>query len=594
MEFTKLPNSVFQLRNFPNLKSKFNTTKNSMLNSARSMNFENNNSMNSTGFSFDIKKNNLKTSKINSFLFSNNNNCDEYNEEKKMKNMYNKLSLWDNEYEKKTNLQNNKILELYNKENNILESYNRENKKQTELLKKKEEVDNFIKQRISILRKLPKVKSETNIFNDNLNENKLNYDIFLKEENSISKDQKRTEFKYRKVLMDLYENILLNKLKKRRYENILDDTYHLLDNARTESNLCIDILKERIKSVEKYYEAFINDNNKTQSNESKKKNRKKTSIEILEEKIKKYNEYIIIRDDILSEIKGYKNRLEEINKQLTKIIINSKEKIKECREIAIKYKYLFVELSNEQKKYYLDILKKGSDTRNEGLSWVIKRLLELKVNLDKSMFPYYLDNEQIDYLINISKLSFERSQLKLILNTLKHRHKKNRSDSNINITNFNEKRHEDNVINYIKGNLNPNIFSNKRIEQMQKLYVKYEDSTKNIITKKLEENEIKRIVSKHKKQIHQYAINKNICDDEEDNLLHNFMKNESQKKYFDDIIQINKRIKELNEFIDTLIKKEINILDDKIKFSKLRKGEESIDDFREKVFNSLFGKRQDK
>ncbi len=591
MEFTKLPNSVFQLRNFPNLKSKFNTTKNSMLNSARSMNFENNNSMNSTGFSFDIKKNNLKTSKINSFLF--NNNYDEYNEEKKMKNMFNKLSIWDNEYEKKTNIQNNKILELYNKENNILESYNRENKKQTELLKKKEEVDNFIKQRISTLRKLPKVKSETNIFNDNINENKLNYNIFLKEENSISKDQKRTEFKYRKVLMDLYENILLNKLKKRRYENILDDTYHLLDNARTESNLCIDILKERIKSVEKYYEAFINDNNKTQSNESKKKNRKKTSIEILEEKIKKYNEYIIIRDDILSEIKGYKNRLEEINKQLTKIIFNSKEKIKECREIGIKYKYLFVELRNEQKKYYLDILKKGSDTRNEGLSWVIKRLLELKVNLDKSMFPYFLDNEQIDYLINISKLSFERSQLKLMLNTLKHRHKKNRSDGNININNFNEKRHEDNVINYIKGNLDPNIFSNKIIEQMQKLYVKYEDSTRNIITKKLEENEIKRIVLKHKKQIHQYAINKNICDDEKDNLLHNFMKNESQKKYFDDIIQLNKRIKELNEFIDTLIKKEINILDDKIKFSKLRKGEESIDDFREKVFNSLFGKRQD-
>ena len=37
----------------------------------------------------------------------------------------------------------------------------------------------------------------------------------------------------------------------------------------------------------------------------------------------------------------------------------------------------------------------------------------------------------------------------------------------------------------------------------------------------------------------------------------------------------------------------MNILDDKIKFSKLRKGEESIDDFRDKVFKSLFGKRQD-
>ena len=34
---------------------------------------------------------------------------------------------------------------------------------------------------------------------------------------------------------------------------------------------------------------------------------------------------------------------------------------------------------------------------------------------------------------------------------------------------------------------------------MQKLYVKYEESTINIITNKLEENEIKRIVLKHKK-----------------------------------------------------------------------------------------------
>jgi hypothetical protein len=61
--------------------------------------------------------------------------------------------------------------------------------------------------------------------------------------------------------MDIYENILLNKLKKRRYESILDETYHLLDTARTEYLLCIDILRERIKSVEKYYEAFINSYN---------------------------------------------------------------------------------------------------------------------------------------------------------------------------------------------------------------------------------------------------------------------------------------------------------------------------------------------
>ena len=42
-------------------------------------------------------------------------------------------------------------------------------------------------------------------------------------------------------------------------------------------------------------------------------------MEILEEKIKKYNEYISIKEDILSEIKGYDKRFSEINEQLSKI-----------------------------------------------------------------------------------------------------------------------------------------------------------------------------------------------------------------------------------------------------------------------------------
>ncbi len=37
----------------------------------------------------------------------------------------------------------------------------------------------------------------------------------------------------------------------------MDDTYHLLDNSRTEYQLCIDILKERIKCIEKYYKKVI-------------------------------------------------------------------------------------------------------------------------------------------------------------------------------------------------------------------------------------------------------------------------------------------------------------------------------------------------
>ena len=481
----------------------------------------------------------------------------------------------------------------------------------------------------------------------------------------ILRDQKRTEIKHRKALMDIYENILLNKLKKRRYESILDETYHLLDTARTEYLLCIDILRERIKSVEKYYEAFINSYNnknknnndkhnknkysidkndnidmndnesnienkifssndseyenenntnkdnkeikysetnilsvednlsiKSQSSESKKKNKKKTNLEILEEKIKKYNEYISIKEDILSEIKGYDKRFSEINEQLSKIIKNSKEKVKKCNEEGINYRYLFQELSNEQKKYYLDILKKGKDTRNEGLTWVIKRLIELKVHLDESMFPSFLDNEQIEYLINISKLGFEKNQLKLIVNTLKHRHKMNRSNSLININNFNEKRNENKISNYIKTIFKPGIISNKLIHQMEKLYLKHEDSTKNLIEKKVEESEIKNIVLKNKKFIHQIAINKiNLDEEKEDNYLHSFMEQEKQKRYFYDIIQLNDRIKELDSFINKLIQEEINVFEDKIKFAKKTNGE-NLDNFRDKVYNALFGIKQ--
>ena len=679
MEYIKIGKSKKNSNNI--IKNGSLTNRNYYPNPIKKLNnqeINNNISQNSTGFSFDFKRKNLSRRNSNK-EFSNlfylpKKNDNEKIEEKKIKDIFFKLSTWDNEILEKKKFQG---LE-------IIENYNKETKKQIDLIKRKEEVDDFIKKKLF---KLPKVEKHIRNKSQNVNEGKLfDFNVFLegeeKEEKNkgsligdsssfdILRDQKRTEIKHRKALMDIYENILLNKLKKRRYESILDETYHLLDTARTEYLLCIDILRERIKSVEKYYEAFINSyNNKNKNNnnndkhiknkhdidsnkndnidmndnesnienkiynsndseyenenntnkdnkeikysetnilsaednlsiksqssgESKKKNKKKTNLEILEEKIKKYNEYISIKEDILSEIKGYDKRFSEINEQLSIIIKNSKEKVKKCNEEGINYRYLFQELSNEQKKYYLDILKKGKDTRNEGLTWVIKRLIELKVHLDESMFPSFLDNEQIEYLINISKLGFEKNQLKLIVNTLKHRHKMHRSNSLININNFNEKRNENKISNYIKAIFKPGIISKKLIHQMEKLYLKHEDSTKNLIEKKVEESEIKNIVLKNKKFIHQIAINKiNLDEEKEDNYLHSFMEQEKQKRYFYDIIQLNDRIKELDSFINKLIQEEINVFEDKIKFAKKANGE-NLDNFRDKVYNALFGIKQ--
>ena len=677
MEIKIKNNSV---RNYSNLKaiSRRITNKNLFQQLKKNIFFDNNNSLNSTGYT--IKNSKKNNSVDNKKVYQNG------NDEKMIKEMILNLSFWNNE-----NLGNSKFKDL-----KLIDFFNQEIKRQKELIKKKEEVDNLINKKLLLKENLSKMnterkfKSKSQIFttkdkiinykdlikeeyeNKLLNEYQDNLDNIFKE---YCKEQKNTEIKHRKELMNIYENILLNKLKKKRYESIMNDTYQILENARTEYNLCIDIIKERIKSVDKYYNAFIqntnnnnynsnhtniinnfqnnnhnnininsqlnnnstinnnihsynsnnnssnniyssnesnitnkenntkNDNNlksdvnnasylddnisnKTQnSGESKKKMKKKTNSEIIQEKVRVYNEYISIKGDLLLELKGYDDRFSLINDQLSKIIKKAKDKIKKCEENGKYYKYLFEEFSNGQKKYYLDILKKGTDTRNEGLTWIVKRLIELKVNIDPNMFPSFLDNEQIEYIINISKLGFEKSQLKLILTALKNRNKMTKSQSVINIKNNIEKRNVGNITSSIKDKFKHNKF----MEQMGKLYLKHEEYSKIIFEKQLEEKDINNSVIKNKTKLHQYAINKNIFDEKkEDNFFHIFMEHQKQKRYFDDIIQINNRIKELNIFINKLIKEQTLIFENKIKFIKLRK-EESLNDFKNKVSKALFG-----
>lgn len=77
----------------------------------------------------------------------------------------------------------------------------------------------------------------------------------------------------------------------------------------------------------------------------------------------------------------------------------------------------------DQVTYYIDIIKKGFDVRKEGLSWATKKLMELNVPLDYSMFPRFLDHSQIDYIINLSTKQVEYMQLNIILKVLKNRQK---------------------------------------------------------------------------------------------------------------------------------------------------------------------------
>ena len=74
----------------------------------------------------------------------------------------------------------------------------------------------------------------------------------------IEKTKMKNELKFRDSLIMVHKKLIMNKLKKKKFTELLDETYKLLEKARVEYLLSIDILKKRIKYIKKYYAVFIN------------------------------------------------------------------------------------------------------------------------------------------------------------------------------------------------------------------------------------------------------------------------------------------------------------------------------------------------
>ena len=41
--------------------------------------------------------------------------------------------------------------------------------------------------------------------------------------------------------------------------------------------------------------------------------------------------------------------------------------------------------------YYIDLLSKGNDIRSEGISWIVRKLLQLEYTPKRKDFPKYYD-----------------------------------------------------------------------------------------------------------------------------------------------------------------------------------------------------------
>ena len=400
-------------------------------------------------------------------------------------------------------------------------------------------------------------------------------------------------------LMKIYDYVKLNKIKKKKYKEVIDSTYNLLYQAKKECELSVDLLRERIKALQKYYEAYI-------ISYSKIKDLKDKKIKLYEEKITKYREYLVIYEEIIEKINHYQGNYNSIKSDLNSFISEIQKKIDIITNDINKFKYLFNELKQQQIGYYLEKLKKGEDTRKDGLSWIIEKLMELGVDIETNLFPGYLDHEQIEFLIQISELNFELHQLGIILKTFNDKKKefinkqsikyktlyttddrksqiglkKVKSENNSSECNINFEIDFDSCFDEF---LKERKINNPKLIELQKKY-KIKVGFNASIKHRIEENKLNMITKRIKDKIKMYAKTN------DSKLLQEVQKNNdniinTETEYLNDYNKISNRIEKLSRIIEKLKKEEYLIFKEKI---KLMKDEERKKNF-VLIYKALFG-----
>ena len=289
---------------------------------------------------------------------------------------------------------------------------------------------------------------------------------------------------------------------------------------------------------------------------------KVNNFKIIEEKNNTYNKDLIqINNNFIKNKTEYENKLEIISYELNIL------------------KFIYNKLILEIRNYYFKILKNGFDFRYEGLSWIVKHLLEINTNLEYFHFPKYLSHEHIDYLIENSQLNLNQNFLIIILKALKNKEKKER--------NIEKKLNYYNLENYYKkdNEKDDNILIDLKIDNYLKNYkqlcLKYRDFFNTKLINQLDEEN----------------FTQKIFQD-----IHNSIIKTGKYKRISKIEGLLKLFEKTNTRLGLILKirKEINIIKEKIEENKknmifkFKEEQQNIKDNKNEmeynlIFNALFG-----
>ena len=368
----------------------------------------------------------------------------------------------------------------------------------------------------------------------------------------IIKEKEKQENAKREELMNLSIKILNKKKEKGIYEKNIGKIYEETNNLIKRYNLKMMKINEDIYEKKEYYNKIKNIEviNEEETNKKNQLNQ----IEISKEKLEL--ELVRVKYELKSEIKKIEIKKQELIEQL-----------EICKKELLFMKIAHIYLTKEQRNYYLDLLNRGYDIRNEGLVWIVKRLLEIQTKLEYHNFPKYLDKDQADYIIELANINLEEAQLKIVIDVLQK--KQINMHNNLNSQMMNKililsKKRKTQISDEDK-NKYKSPEKEKNFEQEDKIfntingiYKKYEGAFKINSLKEFDELREKRITDELKLSLLEGGSNgphENL--DELEGLLEFLINNQENKDYFEFILKLKLRMRKKKKKKETLRQKQI-------------------------------------
>ena len=400
-------------------------------------------------------------------------------------------------------------------------------------------------------------------------------------------DKSRQESLMREDLIKIANRINDKKEEKEKIKYDLDKIYEKKHKIEEECFNKRNTLKYQILELED----LLNHSQKFFKKTGKKVD-KETLFKNISTKASMYNN---LEHEINELGKESQKQLEEIEKLKNKYY----HKLKLINEEQGYLKFVYFSMLQEQRLYYLNILKNGYDVRYEGLVWCVKHLLEMDTNLEYYHFPKFLDHEQIDYLISQSKSYLMENLLTLTLHVLKQKQKERREEEKQTeykkIQNYvkekeeikNNEKEKQKKKESPKPQKNKNDIKSRVIKSYNELYNKYKDAFKFSETTTLnDEEQAKKIFI----EIRDSIISKgDYSNHEKENLILKFFEQNPLNK-----IQL-KLIFELREQIKKI--QEERYEEKKRMYQKMKERERNLDRYAntklsvevDLVFSALFG-----